>query len=156
MDFKITTFNNKTGQITVKFDNYPPVAISIPIENGMYYTGDLLIQYIESFRPLVDISRETTVESVQNAHEINELVVTELPTIDEISKSIRESRNRLLYESDYTQLVDCSLTRQEIELWANYRQLLRDVPDQPGFPNDITWPGKPNTPITPVETMGLI
>ena len=27
--------------------------------------------------------------------------------------------------------------------WATYRQALRDVPSQSGFPHDITWPEKP-------------
>jgi hypothetical protein len=28
-------------------------------------------------------------------------------------------------------------------LWATYRQALLDVPQQAGFPNDITWPTEP-------------
>jgi len=27
--------------------------------------------------------------------------------------------------------------------WADYRQALRDVPQQIGFPGDIVWPSKP-------------
>jgi len=29
--------------------------------------------------------------------------------------------------------------------WKNYRQALRDVPQQAGFPNDIEWPEEPST-----------
>ena len=27
--------------------------------------------------------------------------------------------------------------------WADYRQALRDIPQQSGFPGDIDWPVKP-------------
>lgn len=36
-----------------------------------------------------------------------------------------------------------SLTVEKQQQWANYRQLLLDVPQQIGFPNDVIWPTKP-------------
>lgn len=36
-----------------------------------------------------------------------------------------------------------SLTRDQQEDWANYRQALLDITSQPGFPHDVTWPNKP-------------
>lgn len=53
----------------------------------------------------------------------------------------RLDRNRLLTETDWSQTVD---TPQPIkDKYAAYRQALRDVPQQPGFPNNIQWPVKP-------------
>lgn len=50
-------------------------------------------------------------------------------------------RNNLLFESDWTQLRDIS---DEIaNKWASYRQALRDITSQEGFPLDIKWPIKP-------------
>ena len=50
-------------------------------------------------------------------------------------------RNRLLVRSDWTQLPDVPLATKTA--WAEYRQALREVPEQPGFPTEITWPTPP-------------
>lgn len=54
--------------------------------------------------------------------------------------SVRDQRNRLLAESDWTQLADAPV---DDLAWATYRQGLRDIPSQPGFPWDIIWPEAP-------------
>ena len=50
---------------------------------------------------------------------------------------VREKRDLLLQASDWTQLVDAPVDR---EAWADYRQALRDLPEQEGFPGDVVWP----------------
>lgn len=64
----------------------------------------------------------------------------------EQAKSVREQRNKLLAETDWTQLVDSTV---EKEIWAVYRQSLRDVTAQAGFPWDIVWPIDPNGSAKP-------
>jgi hypothetical protein len=54
--------------------------------------------------------------------------------------SQRAFRNKLLSDCDWTQLPDAPVDTQA---WANYRQALRDVTSQTGFPWDIQWPEKP-------------
>ena len=58
----------------------------------------------------------------------------------EQAKAVREDRNRRLAETDWTQLADAPVNAQA---WATYRQALRDVTAQAGFPWDIAWPEKP-------------
>lgn len=53
----------------------------------------------------------------------------------------RAERERLLVASDWTQLPDVPLATKEA--WATYRQALRDITDQPGFPTEIDWPAAP-------------
>ena len=55
-------------------------------------------------------------------------------------KNEREIRNDLLKDSDWTQLADSNVDKTA---WANYRQQLRDIPNQSGFPRNINWPTKP-------------
>ena len=59
----------------------------------------------------------------------------------EQAKSMRETRNQKLKDCDWTQLVDSPEGNKLA--WANYRQALRDVPKQTGFPWDIQWPDAP-------------
>ena len=51
----------------------------------------------------------------------------------------RASRDRLLQETDFYALSDVAMS----DAMKTYRQALRDVPAQSGFPNSITWPEKP-------------
>jgi hypothetical protein len=62
------------------------------------------------------------------------------PTPEELAVYIREKRNQLLTASDWTQMPDAPVDQAA---WATYRQALRDIPQQAGFPTDITWPTKP-------------
>ncbi|MDC1342001.1 phage tail assembly chaperone [Oceanospirillaceae bacterium] len=52
----------------------------------------------------------------------------------------RDKRNSLLSQSDWTQVVDATVDQTA---WATYRQALRDVPAQAGFPENIDWPVAP-------------
>ena len=64
-----------------------------------------------------------------------------MPTISApTAKKARIKRNQLLMESDWTQVADAPVDAQA---WATYRQALRDVPQQVGFPDNITWPAAP-------------
>lgn len=54
--------------------------------------------------------------------------------------NVRNERNRKLTETDWTQVDDAPVDKAA---WATYRQALRDVPTQSGFPWDVTWPTQP-------------
>ena len=58
----------------------------------------------------------------------------------EQAKSVRDQRNTKLAESDWTQVADAPVDNA---VWATYRQALRDITTQSGFPWDITWPDAP-------------
>ena len=53
---------------------------------------------------------------------------------------IRETRNQLLVECDWTQLAD--IPSETKTIWSEYRQSLRDITSQSN-PFSITWPVKP-------------
>jgi len=53
----------------------------------------------------------------------------------------KRKRQYLLQQSDWTQLSDISAETKA--LWEPYRQALRDITDQPGYPYDIVWPTPP-------------
>ena len=75
------------------------------------------------------------------AGEFGPIVAFVAPDRAEIAaQEARQMRDRLLTASDYTQLADSPRNKQA---WATYRQALRDVPQQEGFPENITWPETP-------------
>jgi len=62
------------------------------------------------------------------------------PTTEQLAAQVRAERDRLLADSDWTQVPDAPVDQAA---WATYRQALRDVPEQVGFPEDVVWPTKP-------------
>jgi hypothetical protein len=75
----------------------------------------------------------------------------EAPTAETLSaiaaQTVRFERDKLLLEVDTVvsnPLRWASLSTEAQAAWAAYRQELLDVPQQSGFPADITWPTKPS------------
>ena len=56
------------------------------------------------------------------------------------ASEVRTERNEKLSASDWTQLADAPVDKTA---WATYRQALRDITAQAGFPWTITWPDAP-------------
>lgn len=118
----------------------------IPIIEGR---GDLNTSYV-----INDIVHQYTVEQKQNkanrpyypcawSNETFEWIDsrTEQQKYDEADFSNRLKRNNLLVESDWTQLPDVPLTNKD--QWAIYRQQLRDITTQSGYPFNVIWPDLP-------------
>jgi len=62
---------------------------------------------------------------------------------DSQSTSVRAERGNLLSACDWTQVDDSPLTNVQKAAWATYRQSLRDISTQAGFPWTIDWPVAP-------------
>lgn len=58
----------------------------------------------------------------------------------EQAKAVRQQRGEKLKETDWTQVADAPVDQAA---WATYRQALRDITGQEGFPWTITWPEQP-------------
>ena len=69
-----------------------------------------------------------------------EMTVEDVPLTAE---EARTERNKLLEESDWTQVLDAPIDADTREAYRVYRQALRDIPEQEGFPGTITWPELP-------------
>ncbi len=63
------------------------------------------------------------------------------PLPDLKTQNARQERDRRLSITDWTQMPDIPQTLKD--LWQPYRQALRDVPQQAGFPDNIVWPTPP-------------
>lgn len=73
---------------------------------------------------------------------IEELIASET---DKAAAEMRKRRNDLLDRSDKEMIPDRleKKTKEEAEAWKAYRQALRDLPQQEGFPFEIDWPERP-------------
>lgn len=60
-----------------------------------------------------------------------------------MSLEIKMQRDQLLYQSDWTQIPNNPLTSEKQQEWAVYRQQLRDITSQSGYPFNVVWPTQP-------------
>ena len=59
--------------------------------------------------------------------------------VPDVALDVRLKRNRLLSDTDWMALSDNTMS----PAWASYRQALRDITAQEGFPYSVNWPTKP-------------
>lgn len=60
--------------------------------------------------------------------------------LEALASQVRAQRDELLTASDWTQVADAPVDQAA---WASYRQALRDIPQQEGFPENVIWPEQP-------------
>ncbi len=101
------------------------------------YTGLQLInnEWTETWQvlPLYDDPTQQTLYEEQFANEELTLKWNE----------VRNYRNILLNNCDWTQLIDSPLSTDQKTSWATYRQQLRDLPDNTIDIDNVTWPTPP-------------
>lgn len=78
------------------------------------------------------------IEADENGYPI--LVDPPAPTAEQLAAHARSKRDALLRSTDWTQVPDAPVNQQD---WATYRQALRDITLQDGFPKNINWPVEP-------------
>ena len=69
----------------------------------------------------------------------------EVERLERASESARNQRDRLLTESDWVTIRATDTGDPVPTEWVDYRQALRDIPDQTGFPEEIDWPQEPES-----------
>lgn len=119
--------------------DFPTVSFPADVNDGSI--NELGVYRVEATeRPSYDNVVKTLVDSVELVNEkwvqkwLIENVSEELAIFN-----VKRRRNVLLAETDWMALIDTTLTTE----WAEYRQALRDVPDQEGFPFEVEWPVEP-------------
>ena len=128
-----------------------------PKNKGAWVNYDKNTELLETdgYLPVIVIEEPTTEKPVIKYREVNGQIeqyaeaapvpsVPE-PTTEEQEIQVRAQRNSLLDLCDWTQLPDAPLTAEQKQAWAEYRQALRDVPEQTGFPENVVWPSTPET-----------
>ena len=71
------------------------------------------------------------------------IVLTDAEYDTVLAASARQKRDRLIAVTDYLVTPDYPIESDRLAAVKTYRQALRDVPEQSGFPRTITWPEKP-------------
>lgn len=100
--------------------------------------------YIKEIEPMGSVRRFQIVKAPE-------------PTDEELSTQARTERDRKIAKTDYYMMSDYPSNPQNLEELKVYRQALRDVPKQKGFPRDVRWPDVPKflCKDSELESLGL-
>lgn len=124
-------------QMYIRLENGKPAGSpqSNPLDESWVkytpFTGD----FDDDRMQLVDTFDSTSNSVIQS--------VTERPDkTAQVLKTVRQKRNKLLFESDWTQLPDVHMNAGKKEQWTTYRTQLRDITKDIDIDN-IVWPTIP-------------
>lgn len=77
------------------------------------------------------------------------------PTGEELARNVRGIRDAKLSDTDYLVVPDYPISEENLAEVKVYRQALRDIPEQSGFPKDVIWPDVPKFLCKESEGLGL-
>lgn len=136
------------------FNEYRNVSFPVGVETD----SDLLSQYgvyivTQLPEPVVDMYKNVKEGPIvmQDGSWVKSWIVEDASNeeiefrIQRIRGAAITRRDAELNRSDWTQFNDVPLTTEKKQEFAVYRQALRDITQQPGFPETITWPDPPTT-----------
>ena len=139
--YKIISVDYQTKTMEIRYESAEFGEINI--STRMPLEGEPLENVVRQYSPIA-LWREqiAAVENVEvNSHGV--ITYTDEISVENLAYMVRAERNNMMLLSDYTQLPDAP-THIDVEEWKNYRQLLRDIPQQEGFPTNIIWPAAPD------------
>ena len=93
--------------------------------NGKWYTKYILGPVFANTEGATAAQNEAAYKAMKDAEQ---------------AKSVRATRGEKLKDTDWTQVADAPVDKAA---WATYRQALRDVTEQAGFPWAVEWPVAP-------------
>lgn len=138
--YNVTSVDNENGLMTVEFSSEGLQTIESVMR--VPYAHENTDWLIKSFAPLHvwdEMLQQKQIVEVGTSG-VGSAQTAQLPTESEIAVARRDT---LLIQSDWTQLADVPMTTEKRAEWATYRQALRDITAQDGFPTAIEWPTSP-------------
>ena len=136
-----TDIDFKVMEVNYSSEGKQDLLVSIPLPSIEQDPVELIKEYAPT-KYWSDLERIVIDVPVgfNGVHSPVEEIVKEL-TIDELSIKEKNNRKLLLTLSDWTQTSD--IPKATKDLWVPYRQELRDITLQAGFPTNIIWPMQP-------------
>lgn len=115
-----------------------------PSKNG-FFMDEIHSSIPEDSIEITEKEREIMIDQMNN-HNKKVVIVNDKITFEDVVipvswEEIRSKRNRLLRETDYTQMTDWPGNKVP---WFNYRKELREIPQKYQNPEDVIWPTPPS------------
>jgi len=147
---RITIINNDNGTVDVNLngenvEQIPTTNLDSNIHAVQWYGDHGEVEYSDHNEEIVDFS-EFDMILTDRQTEIDR-VITQETLYNEHSeeKKDRIERDNLLEQTDWIVIKYIDMGQSVPQEWSNYRQDLRDITSQDGFPGNVIWPEEPTT-----------
>ena len=144
---RITVINNDNGTMDIMVDvenvtDIPSDNLDPNIHAIQWYGDHGEVEYNDRNEEITDFSpfNQLLLDRDAEIDRIVEDAIEEEPSEDEV---VRSERDRLLNDTDWIILRYLDQGDEVPSEWKEYRQALRDVPEQEGFPGSVDWPIMP-------------
>lgn len=140
VSYDVIGFDPDTGVLELYIHELQnTIAVEVPIVNNKFLTGDELLSYVAGFIPVHTVIRRRQLASVTNTDDFKQFITINSKERS-LAASVRAFRHKLLCDCDWVMMPDTGFSEQQMNMFREYRQKLRDVPQQPGFPHNVVWP----------------
>ena len=144
---RITVINNDNGTIDIMMDgeniaDIPSDNLDPNIHAIQWYGDHGEIEYNDRNEEITDFSPFNQLLLDRDA-EIDRIVEEAIEEEFSEEETVRIERDTLLAETDWVILRYIDQGDEVPSEWKEYRQALRDVPEQEGFPGSVDWPVMP-------------
>ena len=153
MSDRITIINNDNGTVDAmvngeNVENIPSTNLDPSVHAVQWYGDHGEVEYNDRNEEITDFSAFESIMGDRQA-EIDrrdeEAVQEALDNEPSEEEKDRIVRNELLEETDWIVIKYLDIGEPVPQEWSDYRQALRDITEQAGFPGNVDWPTEPTT-----------
>ena len=149
MSDRITIINNDDGTIDVivngeNVENIPATNLDSSIHAVQWYGDRGEVEYNDRNEEITDFSEFDAIINDRDK-EIDRLTQEALDNEPSEEEKDRAQRVSLLEETDWIVIKYLDIGEPVPQEWSDYRQALRDITEQAGFPGNVDWPTEPTT-----------
>ena len=144
-EYKIIDVRN--NQIQLLLSNGIKRWFPLPIVNDLYPTGvelDTLLSTYNRNATLVTSEDEPIGNNLSEIQSLIDVSYLEKEASANLTIKVKAQRTLLMKNTDFYFFADSTLVDETLkQSWVIYRQSLRDITKQPGYPTEISWPCPP-------------
>lgn len=149
MSDRITIINNDDGTADVSLNgenvqNVPTTNLDESVHAVQWYGDHGEVEYKDHNEEITDFSDFNSVIK-DREKELDRLIQEELDNEPSEEEKDRRNRDLLLENTDWIVIKYLDLDEPIPQEWSDYRQALRDISEQDGFPGNVDWPEEPST-----------
>jgi len=150
---RITIINNDNGTVDVNLNNeiveqIPTTNLDPNIHAVQWYGDHGEVEYFDRNEKINDFSEFDVIltdrqKEIDRIHE--QEIADTLANQPLKEEEVREDRRCRLKDTDWVVIKYMDIGQSAPQEWTDYRQALRDITEQSGFPENVNWPEKPTT-----------
>jgi hypothetical protein len=125
-------------EVRYTHDEHAPVLVAVPLPR----VGQELADVVAAYAPLAVWEVAEAVFATVQVGVSGEVDMSIAASVADLAAQVRAERDLRLMQTDWIYLPDVT-PPDDIAAWEAYRQALRDVPQQVGFPGEVRWPVGP-------------